>query len=214
MNGLYSLNDMVKAGCNDCMGCSDCCRGMGQSIVLDPYDIWQLECNLGSSFAGLIQEKELIELNITDGLILPNIKMQGSLECCGFLNEKGRCAIHAFRPGLCRLFPLGRNYDGDRLQYFLLEDACTNTNAAKVKIKKWLGIANSGKYEEFLIKWHGLCKGLKEKFSGMELDSDDMETMKAVNMKLLRVFYEVPYAAGDFFGQFAERVDRFNENYE
>ena len=25
---LYSANDMVKAGCDDCKGCSDCCRGV------------------------------------------------------------------------------------------------------------------------------------------------------------------------------------------
>ena len=26
---LYSSRDMVKAGCDDCKGCSACCRGMG-----------------------------------------------------------------------------------------------------------------------------------------------------------------------------------------
>ena len=31
---LYSSNDMAKLGCNECSGCSECCRGMGQSIVL------------------------------------------------------------------------------------------------------------------------------------------------------------------------------------
>ena len=54
---LYDLNDMVKAGCRDCQGCCDCCCGMGQSIVLDPYDIWQLETNLKETFAGLLKEK-------------------------------------------------------------------------------------------------------------------------------------------------------------
>ena len=33
---LYTANDMVKADCQDCKGCSACCRGMGDSIVLDP----------------------------------------------------------------------------------------------------------------------------------------------------------------------------------
>ena len=107
---LYDLNDMVKAGCRDCQGCCDCCCGMGQSIVLDPYDIWQLETNLKETFAGLLKEK--LELHVEEGLILPNLKMQGVKERCGFLNEEGRCGIHAFRPGLCRLFPLGRNYEG------------------------------------------------------------------------------------------------------
>ena len=44
---LYDENDMVKVGCSDCKGCSSCCRGMGESIILDPLDIWQLSCGLG-----------------------------------------------------------------------------------------------------------------------------------------------------------------------
>ena len=40
---LYSSGDMVKADCHDCAGCSACCRGMGDSIKLDPMDIWRLK---------------------------------------------------------------------------------------------------------------------------------------------------------------------------
>lgn len=206
---LYNLNDMVKAGCNDCKGCFSCCQGMGQSIVLDPYDIWQLECNLDCTFTGLLQEKGLIELHIADGLILPNLKMQGSSECCGFLNEEGRCGIHTFRPGLCRLFPLGRNYEEHKLQYFLLEDACANSTSTKVKVKKWLEIQDSRRYEEFLISWHDLRGSLKKKFADIDLDSGDMNIMKENNMKLLHIFYETQYVKEDFFGQFEERVSTF-----
>ena len=39
---FYGPNDMVKADCGDCKGCSACCQGMGESIVLDPYDIYRL----------------------------------------------------------------------------------------------------------------------------------------------------------------------------
>ena len=38
---LYIENDMARIGCNDCEGCSKCCHNMGESIVLDPYDIYQ-----------------------------------------------------------------------------------------------------------------------------------------------------------------------------
>ena len=211
---LYDLNDMVKAGCNDCKGCFECCQGMGQSIVLDPYDIWQLERGLNCTFAKLLQEKELIELNIEDGLILPNLKMQGTMENCGFLNEEGRCSIHAFRPGLCRLFPLGRNYENHKLQYFLLEDACKCSSMTKVKVKKWLEIQDSRRYEEFLIKSHDLRSRLKKKIADLETDMEsglsDMDIMKDINIKLLNIFYETQYLEDDFYGQFDERTELFN----
>lgn len=215
----YGLNDMVRAGCGDCKGCSECCRGMGQSILLDPYDIWQLETNLGETFGGLLREK--IELHVEDGLILPNLKMKGAEECCGFLNQEGRCGIHAFRPGLCRLFPLGRQYEGQNLQYFLLENACPN-GQTKVRVRKWLEIQDSRRYTDFLIKWHDLRKRLQaelvEKETGgeepvpkepVEMETAESEHMKEQNMRFLHIFYEEPYGPEEFYGQFEERLSRF-----
>ena len=43
---LYDANDMVKADCQDCKGCHDCCTGMGDSVLLDPYDVCRLSRGL------------------------------------------------------------------------------------------------------------------------------------------------------------------------
>ena len=58
---FYGLRDMVKAGCGDCQGCCDCCRDMGSSILLDPYDLFRLTTGLNRSFDQLLDDK--IELN-------------------------------------------------------------------------------------------------------------------------------------------------------
>lgn len=197
---LYSNNEMARLGCNECSGCSSCCRGMGQSIILDPYDIYQLQVATGQTFAQLM--RDMIELHVEDGLILPSVRMQDDTDACGFLNNDGRCNIHAHRPGLCRLFPLGRNYDDGGLRYFLLEDACRIQNRTKVKIKKWLGIDSLSKYEEFLIIWHDLRKKVRSQI--MERQSDDYT--QEVNVKLLETFYRKPYdIERDFYTQFIER---------
>ena len=65
---LYSSGDMVKADCHDCAGCSACCRGMGDSIKLDPMDIWRLKKGVGKEFTALMEQE--IELGIVDGMIL------------------------------------------------------------------------------------------------------------------------------------------------
>lgn len=203
---LYDSNDMVRAGCNDCKGCFDCCMGMGESIVLDPFDIYLLTTNLNCSFEALMRQH--IELKVVSGLILPHIKMQEAGDKCGFLNEEGRCGIHAFRPGLCRLFPLGRNYTEDKLQYFLLQDACTGANRTKVKVKKWLGVEDYKKYEAFLIAWHRLRKELLEVVAADESEEDDRRR-KQINMNMLKHFYQMPYEKDDFYGQFRMRTEEF-----
>lgn len=197
---LYSSNDMAKLGCGECSGCSSCCRGMGQSIILDPYDLFLLHAATGQTFAQLMQEK--IELHVEDGLILPSLKMQEESDACGFLDKNGRCSIHTHRPGLCRLFPLGRNYGENGLKYFLLEDACQIKNRAKIKIRKWLGVESLTKYEDFLVTWHDLRKEVQRQIA--ERQSDDFA--QEANVKLLETFYQRPYdVEHDFYSQFEER---------
>lgn len=201
---LYGNNDMVKIDCHDCKGCSSCCRDMGESIWLDPYDVWLLTTSLGKPFEALLQSE--VELHVEDGLILPNICMTGEGEPkCSFLNEEGRCSIHAIRPGFCRLFPLGRNYEDGKLNYFILEDACPAPAKSKIKINKWLGISRLKDYEVFLVEWHALTKGLRTFYAS---NTDNDAVVKAVNMQFLQIFYLTPYVKEDFYVQFSERKEK------
>ena len=72
---FYGLNDMVKADCHDCAGCFQCCQGMGNSIVLDPYDIYQLQGQGGMLLEELLA-KGAVALSVYDGMILPHLKMR------------------------------------------------------------------------------------------------------------------------------------------
>ena len=107
----YGLQDMVKVGCSDCAGCSECCQGMEDTVVLDPLDLYRLTTGLGKSFGDLLDQA--LTLGVVDGLVLPKLKIDGDQGRCVFLNDQGRCRIHAYRPGICRLFPLGRIYEED-----------------------------------------------------------------------------------------------------
>lgn len=39
---LYSSSDMVRADSLGCDGCHECCCHMGNSILLDPFDVYQM----------------------------------------------------------------------------------------------------------------------------------------------------------------------------
>lgn len=201
---LYGTGDMVKVGCHDCKGCSSCCQGMGDSIWLDPYDIFQLTRKLNKTFQELL-EKEL-EFHVEDGLVLPNIRMQGERSSCSFLDKDGRCSIHEFRPGLCRLFPLGRNYEEDQLSYFLLVHECPAQNKTKMKVNKWLGVPRMKDYENFLVAWHNITKNLR---SFLTENPQDESVTKTVNLKFLEIFYMTPFQGEDFYLEFKERQEKW-----
>lgn len=200
---LYRQRDLVKAGCNDCKGCSDCCQKMGDSIVLDPYDIYSLCQNLGQSFEELLSYA--VELRLVDGVILPNLKMTGKEETCTFLTEQGRCGIHKFRPGFCRMFPLGRIYENNSFQYFLQVHECRQEPKTKVKISKWLDIPDIRKYEAFISSWHYFLK----KVGNILAKFQDEATIKNISMYVLKSFYLLPYdMEKDFYLQFQDRLEK------
>ena len=204
---FYTLNDMVKADCQDCTGCSDCCRGMGESIVLDPMDIYRLCQGTGLSVAELLQDR--LELHVVDGIVLPNLKMQGAEEVCSFLNKEGRCSIHPYRPGICRLFPLGRIYEEGGVKYFLQVRECSRRERTKIKVKKWIDVPESRKYEQFIVDWHYFLLAVQEQIQQMQ----EEEFEKKANMQILTAFYLTPYnLTEDFYSQFYGRLQE-TENH-
>ena len=198
---LYGLNDMVKADCQNCEGCFDCCTGMGESVVLDPLDVHRLSLNLKKDVKELLYVT--LKLDVLDGNILPHLRMEGEEEKCLFLNEKGRCSIHPFRPGICRLFPLGRYYENGSFQYFLQIHECRKTNRSKIKVKKWIDTPDLKQYESFIAAWHYFLKDVQELLE----ETKDMELIKNLNLYVLSRFYLNPYEEGQFYTQFFARLE-------
>lgn len=198
---IYGLNDMVRADCQDCQGCSDCCQAMGKSILLDPLDIFRLCKNTRFSFEQLLADK--VELNVVDGIILPNLRMIGQKEQCSFLNEEGRCSIHEFRPGICRLFPLGRCYDDHSFQYFLQVNECSKKNRTKVKVSKWIDTPDLKRNQQYILDWHNFLKAVEKLLQ----ESKNEELHRTVNMYILNNFFVKPYDyEEDFYSEFSQRL--------
>ena len=185
---------------------------MGNSIILDPYDIYQLWENMGLTFEELLAGP--VELHVEDGLIIPNIRMIDETGSCGFLDSNGSCGIHDFRPGLCRLFPLARGFEKDKLGYFCLQDKVCPANKSKIRIDKWLGIKDLKKYEEFQLQWHDLKKQVQasvvEALSEQQLKGSEQNASKAqaILTQFIQYFYVKPYE-GDFYEEVYSRMVTF-----
>ena len=198
-NKLYDANDMAKVDCGGCIGCSACCRNMAH-IILDPMDIHQLTSNLSKYFDDLLYKE--IELNVFDGIILPDIRMVKTMdeqEVCPFLDKEGRCSIHDYRPGICRIFPLARMYTKDSFKYFIQDNECPHEPKIKIKVKKWIGV-NDKRYDQFLIDWHNFVKDFRNSLSNPNNTERQQE-----NIFMLKVFYLKSYDE-DFFAGFYNRL--------
>ncbi|MCR5251506.1 MAG: YkgJ family cysteine cluster protein [Lachnospiraceae bacterium] len=197
---LYGRDDPVRLDANGCHGCSFCCENMCDTIVLDPWDIFHLSACLGKNFAALLTEG-YIEIGLHDLLTLPNIRDAG--EGCGFLTKEKRCGIHASRPGICRLFPLGRYYHDDGFSYILQTGECRVEERSKKRIRDWLEIEDLERYEDYVLRWHDLIRTWREFMK----EDNPVEAKRKLNIMLLRMFYEKEYETDkDFYEQFDARL--------
>lgn len=204
---LYKSTDMVRANCLDCKGCSSCCHDMGNTIQLDPLDVHRLSLHFQKSWEELLA-MGVIELQMVDGLILPNMAMREKDNACYCLNEQGRCSIHESRPGICRLFPLGRYYENGSFSYFLQSQECPFPNKTKIKVSKWVDTEMLRQYEEFVTHWHYFIKEI-----GEMLQQATQEERKKVTMAILQYFYGNTYGNQEFYQEYDRREKQFRSAF-
>ena len=203
---LYGRDDRVRLNADGCRGCSYCCEKMCDTIVLDPWDIFHLSKGLGKTFTELLTEGRL-EIGLHDLLTLPHIKNGG--QGCSFLTGEKRCGIHAFRPGICRLFPLGRYYHDDGFSYILQTGECRVEERSEETVRDWLEIADLERYEEYVLRWHEQIRNWREFMK----EANPVESKKEINLLLLRTFYEKAYDTDeDFYEQFNARLEAWQRN--
>lgn len=209
---LLKSGDAASLDAAGCSGCSYCCCEMTDTIILDPWDVYMLvsglkaqKSDMASAVLSLesLLAKRYADLAVFEGLTLPHLafhKDKRGIPCI-FLDENGRCSIHGSRPGLCRLFPLGRYYEDGTFYYFLQSGECKKPERSEVTISEWLGIENLPAYEKFVLEWHEILENIK----GYLKNCSD-ENAKKVNMMLLTLFYITPYNEDEgFYVQFNER---------
>ena len=207
----YTANDMVKADCLGCRGCHSCCTGMGDSVVLDPYDISRLCAGLKCSFQDLI-DRGGIALGNYDGIILPYLNTTGADYHCTFLGQpsdgdaEGRCMIHPMRPGLCRLFPLGRLYENGKFTYCLQTGECTKTIRSKIKVEKWVDTKPLKQYDAYIADWHNIVLRSQDAVRILLTREDSAETRRQVyrfDLWLLQQYFRQTLSLDTFYTEFA-----------
>ena len=121
---------------------------------------------------------------------------------CPYLGEDGRCTIHAFRPGICRLYPLGRSWEGNDFCYILQVNECGRCTGTKIKVKKWLGIPDLSSYEQFCRDWHSLLSSARRLLEGT---APDGELRSQVCISVLQQFFLCDWNVDDFYDVFSKR---------
>ena len=104
---LPVLRARTSAFSYQCRACSRCCYG--RRIQVNPYELARLSRGLG------ITTSEVIARFTVDGGTALATRADAA---CTFLGPNG-CTVHADRPLVCRLYPLGRVVQADLSETFV-----------------------------------------------------------------------------------------------
>ena len=203
---IYDIDDLVKADTKGCDGCSACCYGVGELVMLTPFDVYEMVKGTKQSFDVLLNDK--IVLREEKKVSLPYLNMRQGSEACSFLDEAKRCSIHGFRPNICRLFPLGRVYEKNDFKYFLQINNCKKPLLSEIKVSEWIGISDYEQNKAFLLSWHELIKALQFRIKFVY----DEETLEKLNKIILKKCYvELSQVADDFYQAYFERLPQLKK---
>lgn len=162
---LLSAYDYADIECNDCIGCENsCCREISGEITLDSWDIALLKEGLGKTFDELISEGR-ITINEVNGAAVPIFASKPDKKECVFLKDDGRCSIHPYRAGICRMYPLARLWQGNgNFAYYLQKGECVHRTTARTRVSDWLGYSDVSQYESAVRVYHAALKEYRMKY--------------------------------------------------
>ncbi len=119
----------------ECRQCGQCCHNR-DDLILTAYDIFRIAKHLDVAPLGIIEK--YCESYIGDESRIPVVRAKPKQHdgVCPFL-RKGKCSIHAVKPVICAVFPLGRAYTSENEElYFYQKVPCGDKNTHTVR--EWI----------------------------------------------------------------------------
>lgn len=198
-----------------CKQCGGCCtnRINEEAIILSPYDVFRIAKGLGKEPQDVLQEYAEFTVGHTSYLPIPllqNKKLSnGSTQC--ILQNENKCSVQAYKPDVCRMFPLGRtlciNDDEPKIEYFLQNIECagkfTTPNDVH-KLDDW--IPNRQESEQAFAKFSEFVQEYRDTTMKLILDNENISD--ELKNKLLSATIDIMYTNYDTSQDFLEQFDR------
>ncbi len=194
-----------------CKQCGDCCRHR-EDILVSPYDLSRIARHLHVKPKDVIDRYCLFYIGEDSNLPVVLLKALGKDKHCPFL-VNNRCSIHASKPTVCALFPLGRFADVrdgiGKTQFFLQPVSCGSKDEIHT-VREWLGSFDLLESDAWFQVWQKtimelspLMKRLKE-----QLPEDILDMLYSILFTEMYLAYHPEY---DFLPQFNKNMLRFSE---
>ena len=194
-------DDTFTFGCNRC---GNCCRER-EDILLTPLDLFKMAGYLNAPSVDVLSKYCEMYEGRDSKLPLVRIKPREYRGTCPFAKKEG-CRIHAVKPAVCALFPLGRMTDvrTNEFSYLLQPVTCGNNNQTQT-VRQWLVGFSMLEEEGFTMMWHKKAGELSTVLR--DIYSRSTSNHETINAGLFVILYLQYDLSGEFMPQFEDNCD-------
>jgi len=192
-----------------CTECGQCCKNR-EDILLSPFDLNRMARYLGIEMGQVIQDYCIWYAGQSSMLPVVTMRMQGPEKRCPFLKGK-KCGIHAAKPTVCALFPLGRisSENDDHVHYMMQKVNCGADNE-KHTVREWLAGYGLEDSEQWFLEWQKVLLPLTKRMHIL-MSGFSEEFVASVVEGLLVALYVNYDPKQDFLEQFRKNADKANQ---
>lgn len=176
------LEDTFEFGCKQC---GNCCRNRDEPIMIMGYDLYNIAKALNLSPVDALGK-------YTKGILgedskLPIAILKERLDGSCSLLRKGKCTIQEDKPITCRIYPLGRFFDGKQFIYIKQDNECKGEKK-EIKVKDWLVDFHIFEMDEPCLMWTQMVMTLA-KYMQKLLKKNNPEKIKDFQDTFLYAMY-------------------------
>ncbi len=191
-----------------CTMCGDCCRNR-DDILLNSKDLFNLAKGLKIAPKDVVEKYCETYLGASSRMPIVRLKPVGFDKHCAFLERNG-CAVQAFKPTVCAMFPIGRFREcgkdkPDEINYMFNDPHCGDKREIHT-VRGWLSMYGIPENDEFYLKWTNTVETLTASLSKLEkyLKTDTMEKLWTFVCFFLYLNYD---AEKEFMPQFLKNSE-------
>ena len=197
-----------------CTMCGKCCANR-EDILLTPKDLFYISKELKKIPGDVV--KEFCETYIGSASRFPIVRLYptGYDKHCPLLNGN-KCSVHAVKPVVCAMFPIGRVLQGsadgpkpeeitsDSVQYIFVKPGCGDDSETHT-VREWFEEFGIPMEDEFFVKWQRTLSAASSAIRRFEkgFSPETMNTIWNVVFGLTYLNYDTEQ---DFTEQFSDNA--------
>lgn len=197
-----------------CDQCGECCRNR-EDIILNPFDLFRISSQLGTKPNEIVERYCTVYVGDSSRFPVVLLLPVGNEKTCPFLKDN-RCSVHANKPTVCALYPLGRGIRYDKkpdangvrkkkLFYFLQDIPCGLKDETHTALE-WMGEFNLADSEEWFIEWSEMLERVVPIIKDLEQTLSQDCTMPVFNALLHVIYFNYMGGIG-FMQQFRKNAN-------